>query len=82
MSGQALRETLKEKKDYVEFIVSLEGEWLLKEELFGKGSEEVQDHVEEMILEFNSIATRLISVFLDRSNFHQMPPNAGYADNT
>ena len=62
---------LLEAGDYSTFISLMEHGWWLREELHGKGSPQVQEHVEELVLMLNNVAMHLVNTMTsDGSDVH------------
>ena len=59
--GNKFRDTLKSEGSIDEYIDSLEVGWLLRQEVYGKSSDQVQDHVEELIRSLNAAGAHLTS---------------------
>ena len=54
--------------DYSTFIASMEHGWRLREELFGKGTPEVQEHIEELVLMLNNVSMHHVDIMIPSGN--------------
>lgn len=54
--------------DFSTFIASMEHGWWLREELHGKGTDEVHKHVEDLVLMLNNVAMHLVNLMTPHGN--------------
>jgi tetratricopeptide (TPR) repeat protein len=57
-----------EAGEYSTFISSMEHGWRLREEMFGKGAPQVQEHVEELVLMLNNVSMHLVNIMVPDGN--------------
>jgi tetratricopeptide (TPR) repeat protein len=70
-------EEMIEAGDYSTFIASMEHGWWLREELYGKDTAQVHEHVQELVLMLNNIAMHLVNKMAPDGN--DRPTQLAYA---